>query len=299
MEVHSVVLNWNNYEDTAACLNSLQEISYEDHYLWVVDNGSTDDSGTLLEAEFVNETNISYLSTGENLGYAGGMNAGIDAALDAGADAVWLLNNDTVITDSTVLHTLVGAFDKHKTLGGISPTIINPETGKVQFSGVSGGVFIPPSYFAKRRRRFKSEISDSDLNYGSSYSSVLLRSKAIREVGNIPERYFMYVEDIEHGYRLEKAGYQMGTHTETNIGHRSHGSSSPHGPLPSYYKSRNWLLFFRGCRPNPYLRFLGRYIYFITTRFLHRLLINRQAAVGILRGAIDGVIGRDGKGPWP
>lgn len=51
MEVHSVILNWNNYEDTAACLNSLQEISYEDHYLWVVDNGSTDDSGTLLEAE--------------------------------------------------------------------------------------------------------------------------------------------------------------------------------------------------------------------------------------------------------
>jgi GT2 family glycosyltransferase len=42
--VYIVVLNWNNWEDTIECLESLQCLDYHNYRVVVVDNGSTDDS---------------------------------------------------------------------------------------------------------------------------------------------------------------------------------------------------------------------------------------------------------------
>lgn len=46
------VLNWNGYDDTVECLDSLGRMDHRDHFIIVGDNGSTDGSMERLEACF-------------------------------------------------------------------------------------------------------------------------------------------------------------------------------------------------------------------------------------------------------
>ena len=50
--VYVNVLNWNRYEDTKKCLESLEKVSYSNLKTIFLDNGSVDGSGPRLEAEF-------------------------------------------------------------------------------------------------------------------------------------------------------------------------------------------------------------------------------------------------------
>src|SRR5262249_5452085 len=85
-----IVPNWNGREVTLACLESLRQAELGGATVWVVDNGSHDDSVEAIRARY---PEVRIVELAQNQGYAGGNNAGIRAALDAGARAVLLLNN--------------------------------------------------------------------------------------------------------------------------------------------------------------------------------------------------------------
>ena len=89
-----VVLNWNGRDDTLACLESVERISYPNFRVIVVDNGSADNSVAAIRAAF---PKVELIETHANLGFSGGNNVGIKRALEHGADYVLLLNNDTVV----------------------------------------------------------------------------------------------------------------------------------------------------------------------------------------------------------
>src|ERR1700722_11537010 len=90
--VTCVVLNWNGWKDTVACLDALKKCTYPELTVLAVDNGSSDDSVDRIRAA---HPSITLLETGANLGFAGGNNVGVRHALAQGADYLWLLNNDT------------------------------------------------------------------------------------------------------------------------------------------------------------------------------------------------------------
>ena len=298
--VHAVVLNWNNYEDTTRCLHSLLTKPVEGLHIWLVDNGSTDDSLKRFRETFGNMNEISILALNDNHGFGGGMNKGIKAALRNGADLIFLLNNDVVFPEEDIISPLLTKLRQYPSLGAISPVVKYHETGEVKSTGADAVVMIPDAHFARRRERFGQEITDPQLNYGVSYSACLFTADALREGGLFPEEYFMYIEDIEHGLMLEKAGFNRATHTGVSILHEFHGSTDPHGPLPAYYKARNWLLLHRKRSLEPRGQFLILYIYFVVTRWIHRLVtLNGPGLVGLTRGVLDGLRGRRGRGPYP
>ncbi|MFB6187926.1 MAG: glycosyltransferase family 2 protein [Halobacteriaceae archaeon] len=298
--VHAVVLNWNNYDDTKRCIQSLQNTSYENLHIWLVDNGSTDESPRRLRNTFGDDVNISIIEIEENKGYGGGMNVGIKAALDKDADAVFALNNDIVFPKEDVITLLTNKLQQYPSLGAISPMVKYLDTGEIKSKGADTGPMIPEAHFERRQKQFQAEIKDPDLNYGVSYSACLFTAEALRDGSLFPEEYFMYVEDIEHGLLLEDSGFHRATHTGVTISHEFHGSTDPHGALPTYYKARNWLLLHQKRILNPRGRFLFWYLYFIVTRLIHRLVtLNVSSAIGLIRGVIDGFRGRQGRGPYP
>lgn len=299
-KVHAVVLNWNNYNDTKRCVESLLDVPYDDLHIWIVDNGSTDESAQKLQDEYENNTDIDFLIIDNNLGYGGGMNRGIDAAIKQDADAIFILNNDTVFPQKDVISPLVQKLRKYPTLGAISPMVKYIETDDIKSRGADAVTMIPDAHFERRRDRFRTAIDDPVLNYGVSYSACLFTAEALQKGGLFPEEYFMYVEDIEHGLLLEENGYHRATHTGVALSHEFHGSTDPHGPLPAYYKTRNWLLLHRKRNLEPRGRFLFLYLYFILTRSLHRLFtLNIDGLKGFIRGTIDGLKGEKRRGPFP
>jgi glycosyltransferase involved in cell wall biosynthesis len=77
-KISIIILNWDNYYDTAECLRSLRSIDYPNYQLVLVDNGSSDGSADRLKKDFAE---IDLIKNESNLGFAEGNNIGIKHAL--------------------------------------------------------------------------------------------------------------------------------------------------------------------------------------------------------------------------
>ena len=127
-----VLLNWNGWRDTHACLGSLAGLDYPNYEVVVVDNASTDGSEAELRKR---HPKLTLLQSGANLGFAGGNNVGLRSALAHGAEYVWLLNNDTLV-EPDALSELVGKMQREPDLGLCGSTLLyESQRGTVQALG--------------------------------------------------------------------------------------------------------------------------------------------------------------------
>src|SRR5262245_20955955 len=69
-----VILNWKNFEDTLACLASLEQAELPGADILVVDNGSRNGSVEAIRSRFAS---VPLIENSANLGFAGGNNVGI------------------------------------------------------------------------------------------------------------------------------------------------------------------------------------------------------------------------------
>src|SRR5699024_6812980 len=122
--------------DTIACLYSLKKLKYSNYSIVVVDNGSTDQS--IREINNCFDT-ITFLKSEENRGYAAGNNLGINYAMEHGADYCWLLNNDTIVTESA-LNPLVERLENNSQMGLCGSKIIYYDQQNM-LQALGGGTF--------------------------------------------------------------------------------------------------------------------------------------------------------------
>lgn len=193
-----VLVNWNGWQDTLECLESVFHL-HGDHYRVVVcDNGSEDGSlerirawaegkiaaeaGAAAMAAFshphctkpVAVQNLSrqeaergvpasapliLVDCAENLGFAGGNNVGLRLALQqADMDSAWLLNNDTVV-DSNALLALREKAAKVPNIGIIGSTVIYYNApDRVQAFG--GARYFPCIGLAMHIGRFRNRLRE-------------------------------------------------------------------------------------------------------------------------------------------
>jgi GT2 family glycosyltransferase len=120
-----IVLNYNGARCLEACLASLRTLSYQNFFVLVVDNDSSDGSSELAQAHF---PEYSFLKNSTNLGFAAGMNVGMREALKRKAERIWLLNNDARVT-ALSLSLLVEESRK----GGLLSPVILEKSGQPWF----------------------------------------------------------------------------------------------------------------------------------------------------------------------
>ena len=93
-----LIVNYNKYEDTIACVASiLKSETTEQYKIVVIDNASSNDSLEKLQILKENEK-VVLLTAEENKGYCAGNNVGIKYALEnLNPDFIWILNPDTLV----------------------------------------------------------------------------------------------------------------------------------------------------------------------------------------------------------
>ncbi len=203
-----VLVNWNSYDDTAACLKSLELVTYPNVEIIVVDNGSKDDSLTRLHNDF---PDVTYIHSAENTGFTGGNNLGMEHALDAGCDHVLLLNNDTFVLPG-FLEPLVARLE--------SDPKIAAATGKIYYAPQTRGGEDHVIWYAGCYRKWhmgyhhygveEKDIGKFEEPREIPYASgclMLLRGSAIREIGLLSPEYFIYWEEADWCHRARDAGY--------------------------------------------------------------------------------------------
>jgi GT2 family glycosyltransferase len=238
-----IVLNWNGLADTLKCLESLVCLDYPDYKVVVVDNGSTDGSPAHIRERF---PDVALIENGENLGFAGGNNVGLRWALGQGADYVLLLNNDTEVAKDS-LSLLVKAAEADQRIGVAGPTVCYYDRPPIIWSA-GGGIDW------RRGKTWMMGLNEPDIGqFGEDPREVdfvtgcvlLVRARAVEEVGELDERFFMYYEDTEWCVRIARAGYCIVHVPRAKVWHKISPGEQADSPLIHYYMTRNRLLFLK------------------------------------------------------
>ncbi len=217
-----VVLNWNGWEDTKECLESLREVTYPSMEVYVVDNGSIDGSPEKIAGGF---PEVRLLPLPNNLGFGGGMNAGLEAALEDGHDFFLCLNNDMVV-DPAFLQPLVAATDEDKV---VPYPILNKYAKPEAIDSVGHRV----SLFTGITRPV------APGQPGLPESVQLMSRELLETVGGWKEEYFAMYEDTEYNLRIREAGWRFVCIPESKLYHKRGRTSGRVPGLVSYYSIRN------------------------------------------------------------
>ena len=94
MKIAIVVLNYKGWRDTNKCIAALLDQTYKDFEIYLIDNGSGDDS--VRELKKLKDDRIHLHLEENNTGFTGGVNIGIKWAIQNDFEAVALLNNDAM-----------------------------------------------------------------------------------------------------------------------------------------------------------------------------------------------------------
>lgn len=288
-----VISNYNGWQDTVACLQSLQKQSFYDFEIILLDDASTNDSVNRLQ-QLIPE-DVIFLPQKQNIGFAAINNIGIQRALDDGVDYVLLLNNDTVCAPDMLEKLLQfspeGTVCCPKMLFLDSPNEIWFAGGEVDrktmnVTHIGGHQQDGSAYDQLKQVSF------------ITFCCVLLPRAVIERVGLLNEQLFMYCEDVDYCLRLTDAGIPLWYIPQAKLWHKAGGSGG--GALSMYYITRN-TLHLRCKHVGALQKFLCGLSVLIpgAVRYLATRLIGRPKgrSYGIYCGALDFLKGRTGRMP--
>ena len=293
--VSIVIVNYNGYDDTKECLESIRGIEYNNYQVIVVDNASSDDSVERLEPEF---SHVTFINARENLGYTGGNNLGIERAAETGAKYIFILNNDTVVSVDAV-SVLSSYMESHSDIGMAGPLVLyydDPEV--INFGGGNVDRNTGRLTFFNSNEP-KSSVKAKEINGSFLYGCALfVRTNLIREIGGFDDIYFLTAEETELCVRIRDLGHRLTVVADAVIWHKVSGSMKAGSMLWSYFMFRNKLYFVnrnsRGMRFGDRVKILKYY----GVCFLSMVLKNRNfpGAAGLVLGVVDYLRGETGKG---
>jgi GT2 family glycosyltransferase len=206
MKLSVIIVNYNVRPYLTACLDSVQRaLEGIESEVFVVDNHSDDDSVEVISRDYAW---VHLINNRENLGFSKANNIAIRQAQ---GEYILLLNPDTVVAEET-LKGVIDFMDQHPKAGGAGVRMHNADGTLAPESRRA----IPTPFVAARKMLgFTKRYYMSYLSWDApaqievvSGAFMLLRHKAIYEVGMLDEDFFMYGEDIDLSYRLLQGGWQ-------------------------------------------------------------------------------------------
>ena len=243
-KVYIIILNYNNYSDTLECIESVLKLNYASKKIIVIDNDSPNQSGEFIERwlKEKNYTQITFINSAKNLGYAGGNNIGIKQALqDQQMKYVWILNNDTIV-DEHALEALVKKANESPNIGVCgSKLIYDWDRTKIQGYGGTYNKWLA----AVGTITDEDQIKNMDYVIGAS---MLIKREVLENVGLLGEDYFLFFEELDYAQRI-KGKYTLACATDSIVYHKEGASIGAKASEPKktsyisdYYTIRNRIL---------------------------------------------------------
>lgn len=199
-----VTITYNSDKVIADFITSVNNQSYSNTFLYVVDNNSSDDTLELLNKN-VNPAKTILIRNDFNNGVAGGNNQGIKRALEDGCRYVVLINNDTEFEPDLVTKL-------HQSSIHLGHRIIVPKM--MFFSSpdtlwFAGGAFNKwngyINYHEGIREKDQGQYKDRIITYAPTCCALIEKS-VFEEIGLMDEKYFVYFDDTDFWYRVLKNG---------------------------------------------------------------------------------------------
>lgn len=283
------IVNYLNWQSTINCIRSVRRQTYDKYRVIVIENASPNNSlGRVRDFD----SGVPIIVSQTNVGWGAALNLGFfHHPFDTAPEFYMTVNSDASL-EPTCLAKLVRTMRTNPDCAIASPVIFEDETRtnihNVGFN-LSYRYLLPIDiakltgchkvYFRKCQRKV-SWIDDT---------VALMRRRSIHFVDGYDERYFMYGQMTDMGYRLRQEGYSFIVNYDAVAYHKGKGSSGGRlSSLTLYYKLRNWIIFQR--KYFSHLPYTIIWALFVSLIYVIRVV--KQGNVGLIRDIARGV--RDG-----
>jgi GT2 family glycosyltransferase len=252
-----IIVNYNTAPLLRACLTSLPA-GYQHGTLdiYVVDNGSTDDTLVMLQDEF---PAVHAIASPRNGGFAYANNIAIGRIL-AQPDApsyTCILNPDTVV-EPGAFDILINYLHANQNVGVVGPRLLLPDgtldkacrrsfpTPAVSFWRMLGlsRVFPRNPRFGRYNMTFVDERQTIDVD-AIVGACMLMPTAVLREVGGLDDTYFMYGEDLDWCFRFKQYGWRIVYVADAVVHHVKRASSRQQPVQTIHYFYDAMRIFFR------------------------------------------------------
>lgn len=284
IDISIIIVNYNVRYFIEQCIHSVYRASDGLNIeVIVVDNNSVDNSVPVIKEKF---PDVKLIENKKNVGFAKANNQAIKIAK---GKYILLLNPDTLVEEDT-LRVSYKYMEKHADTGTLGVKLIDgngeflPESKRSLPTLASSFYrFVGLSKLFPKSKVFNSynlgnldenETNEVDVLCGAF---MFIRASIIKEVGYLDEAFFMYGEDIDYSYRIQKAGYKVIYLPETKIIHFK-GESTKKSSLKYhniFYKAMAIFAkkHYGGKRFNPILWFINISVVLLaTTSYIKRKL---------------------------
>lgn len=239
-----VTVTYSPGEHLEKFLSTLAVATTENPQVIMADNGSTDGAPEAAEAKY---ERAHLLRTGGNIGYGGAINRAV-AELDPTIEFIVISNPDVQWAPGS-LDELVAAAHRWPRAGALGPKVLEPD-GSVYPSArsvpdiTSGaghailGTVWPKNPWTTRYRQENEALTERAVGWLSG-SCLLVRRDAFDSISGFDSRYFMYMEDVDFGDRLGKAGWLNVFVPSAQVTHAKGHAAGRHPELmlPAHHRS--------------------------------------------------------------
>lgn len=238
-EITVIIVNWNSGAHLKKCLECLLNQTQRPSRVLVVDNASSDNS--LMDIDWVSPLELIKLD--RNYGFAVANNRAMGLTTtpylallnpDAFPNLNWLEEiRDKIIQDRGTSIVAWGC----KQLDFNQPTLLDGIGDSYHFSGLA---------WRKGHGLLEKSFKGNQNAFSPCAACTVYRSDVVLNLEGFDEQFFCYLEDVDLGFRIRLAGYEIRIVESAVVLHIGSASTGGHGsPTSTYYGQRNlvWVFF--------------------------------------------------------
>ncbi|MDQ1547651.1 MAG: hypothetical protein QOH69_2555 [Actinomycetota bacterium] len=228
--VSVILVNFRGSPDTVEAIRQLklQDWPAEDLEIIVVENDSGDESVATIRAA---APDVKLIESGANLGFAGGCNVGVAAS---SGEFVAFLNNDAK-PDPGWIRNAVARFGESAAIVAVASKVLDWDGVLVDYVGAA------MTWYGMGYKPFTADPVSSigrdeprDVLFGTG-AAMFVRRSAYDALGGFDERYFMFFEDVDFGWRLNLNGWRFAYEPTSIAFHKHHASMNEFGSFKETY----------------------------------------------------------------
>jgi len=223
-QVSVILVNFRGAEDTITCLRAFAAVDWPTDRveLLVVDNASGDGSAARIREAV---PGVTVIESEVNRGFAGGCNLG---AARAGGEFLAFINNDARPAPSWIA-AAVEVFDQELDVAVVASKVLDWDGERIDF--VDGSL----TWYGMGYKRECEQLDTGEFEVAKDVlfatgAAMFVRASVYRAVEGFDDRYFMFYEDVDLGWRLNLLGWRVRYVPGSVAYHRHHASMKSYGP---------------------------------------------------------------------
>ncbi len=234
-----VVLNYNTYDETVKCVNSIREHTTVGYRIYIVDNASTDGSGDALFNKYRDCTDVVVLQNKKNFGYSAGNNVGIKKAEKDGYEYIAIVNSDVELLNDAFF-IMIDTLKMYPDVLMIGPSVLdnNGKESQIPRKKLTFKVFLLDRHpFCdilhrenEQDRYYKIPTSGVSIFFGSvSGCCFIIKSSDFRLINRFDENVFLYSEEDILAYKMEDLQRKAAVNVDAKVWHKANISTNKKG----------------------------------------------------------------------